>query len=173
MDGEWWRLLTGNLVHLSGPHLFNNLAVLAPAAWLAETRCRSDAGLLVVVSALFISIVLWIADPDLSYFAGASGISIALLVYGSLRGLHERGPWRLVCAILLIVTGTKLMAEFILEWSLADWQATAGFIPVRLSHVAGLCSGLMMYLWRSFRDSEFTPDPRISTEKRGCSSLDS
>lgn len=28
-NGQWWRLLTGNLVHLGYPHLFLNLAGLA------------------------------------------------------------------------------------------------------------------------------------------------
>jgi rhomboid family GlyGly-CTERM serine protease len=152
-DGQWWRLLTGHLVHFSGPHLVNNLAVLAPAACLAERRSSSDAGLLVVAGALVTGLVLWIADPHLQYFGGASGIAMALLVYGVARGLHEPGPWRLVCALLLAVTGAKLIAEHFLDWRLTDWQATADFIPVWLSHFAGLCIGLAVYLLRFFRDS--------------------
>jgi len=146
--GEWWRLLTGHLTHFSGTHLLNNLVVLAPAAWLVETRCRSDAATLFVLAALGISIALWINDPRLVQFAGASGIAIAFLVYAVLRGLHERGPWRVVCAILLLITGTKLVAEGCLEWRFSDWQTTSGFVPVWLSHVIGASSGLAWYLRR-------------------------
>ncbi|MFN0317964.1 MAG: rhombosortase [Burkholderiales bacterium] len=149
-EGQWWRLLAGHLVHFSGAHLLNNLAVLAPAAWLAETRSRTDAGLLVVMGALAIGVVLWISEPHLMYFAGASGIAIALLVYGALRGMHEPGPWRLVCALVLAVTGAKLVAEYFFDWTPAHWQATADFIPVWQSHIAGLCMGLAVYLWRIF-----------------------
>jgi rhomboid family GlyGly-CTERM serine protease len=149
-EGQWWRLLTAHLVHFSAAHLLNNLAVLAPAAWLAESRSRADARLLLAGSALVIGIVLWAGDPNLAQFGGASGVAIALLVYGALSGLHGRQPWRLICALVLGVTGFKLVAEYYLGWSPTDRMSSADFVPVWQSHFTGLCSGLAMYLWRSY-----------------------
>lgn len=147
--GELWRLVTGNLVHFSAAHLLNNLAVLAPAVWLVESRYRRDATLLFLVAATIIGLALLIGEPRILQFGGASGISLAFLVYGGLRGLHEDHRWRFFCMALLAILGAKFAAESA-GWQIYDWQANGDFVPVMLSHVAGAAAGAAVYLWRAF-----------------------
>jgi hypothetical protein len=33
-------------------------------------------------------------------------------------------------------------------WLVHDWQADAGFVPVMLSHIVGVATGAVFYLWR-------------------------
>lgn len=149
IGGELWRIVTGHLVHFSAAHLLNNLAVLVPAVWLVETRYRRDAGLLFLGAASAIGIALLAGEPRILQFGGASGISLAFLVYACLRGLHEDTRWRTVCMVLLAIIGAKFAAEFA-GWHLRDWQANEGFVPVMLSHVVGAATGGAVYLWRVF-----------------------
>lgn len=150
VGGELWRIVTGHLVHFSAAHLLNDLAVLVPAAWLVETRYRRDAGLLFLGAAAAIGIALLAGEPRILQFGGASGISLAFLVYACLRGLHEDHRWRTVCIILLAIVGAKFAAESA-GWHFRDWQANEGFVPVMLSHVVGASTGGAVYLWRVFR----------------------
>lgn len=147
--GELWRIITGHLVHFSDAHLLNNLAVLVPAVWLVETRYRGDAGLLFVGAASVIGIALLVGEPRLLRFGGASGISLAFLVYACLRGLHEDHRWRTVCMVLLAIVGAKFAAESA-GWHFRDWQASEGFVPVMLSHFVGAATGGAVYLWHVF-----------------------
>lgn len=148
IGGEFWRIVTGHLVHFSAAHLLNNLAVLVPAAWLVETRYRGDAGLIFLGAASAIGIALLVGEPRIVQFGGASGISIAFLVYACMRGLHEDPRWRTVCMVLLTIVGAKFAAESA-GWHLRDWQGNEGFVPVMLGHVVGAATGGAVYLWRT------------------------
>lgn len=146
--GELWRLLTGHLVHFSAAHLVNNLVVLVPDVWLVETRYTKDAGPLLLAAASAVAIAVFAGAPEIRQFGGASGISLAFLVYACLRGLHENRRWRLVCAALLAIVCAKLAAEFFWSWGLLDWETNGNFMPVRLSHLVGTATGAALYLWR-------------------------
>lgn len=147
IGGELWRIFTGHLVHFSAAHLINNLAVLVPAVWLVETRYRGDAGLLFLAAASAIGFALLAGEPGIVQFGGASGISLAFLIYTCLRGLREDQRWRAVCMVLLVIVGAKFAAESA-GWHFRDWQANEGFVPVMLSHVVGAAAGGAVYLWR-------------------------
>ncbi len=149
--GELWRLLTGHLVHFSVVHLVNNLVVLVPAVWLVETRYAKDAGLLLLAAAAAVGIAVFAGAPEIQQFGGASGISLAVLTYACLRGLHEKRRWRLVCAVLLGIVCAKLAAEFFLSWGLLDWETSGNFVPVTLSHLVGTTTGAALYVWRIAR----------------------
>jgi rhomboid family GlyGly-CTERM serine protease len=149
--GEWWRLLTAHVVHFSGAHLFNNLLVFALAAYLVETRYRDDFARILGAAAAVIGIALVLFEPGVHRFAGASGLSIALLTYAMLRGLQEERRWRTVCAVVLSILAAKLIAECLLGWQLTDWEPSAGFVTVPLSHAAGAGAGLgvwLRFIWR-------------------------
>ena len=143
--GDWWRIITGHLVHFSTAHLINNLAVLVPAVWLVETRYCRDAGPLFLLAGLAIGLTLLVAEPRILQFGGASGICFAFLVYACLRGLKEGRVWRMVCAIVLAIVGAKILAE-LAGWHVTDWQQADGFVPVMLSHAVGAAVGSFVYL---------------------------
>ncbi len=154
--GELWRMVTGHFVHFSASHLLNNLVVLLPAVWLVETRYRRDVGPLFVGAASAIGVAIFVGEPHILQFGGASGISLAFLCYACLRGLHEGQRWRMVCMILLAVICAKFAAEWA-GWHLRDWQENESFVPVMLSHVVGAATGAAVYLWRGLGGHEEIP----------------
>ena len=144
--GELWRLLTAHLVHYSGAHLLNNMLVLGCAAWLVETRYRSDWLRIAALSGIAICAAVFVFEPDIARYAGASGVSFALLTYAALRGLAENPRWRIVCTMVLATVSLKLIAESLLGWQLVDWQQEAGFVTVTLSHAVGAGTGVLIWL---------------------------
>ena len=148
--GELWRLFSAHMVHFSSAHLLNNLLVLAPAALLVEMRYREDFVKVVAVSALAIGLALYLFQANIDRYAGASGISLALLVYGALRGLWDRNRrWRIVCSVVLAVVATKITAEILFDWQTTDWENGSGFVTVTLSHVTGTIVGMAIGLART------------------------
>lgn len=152
--GELWRLLTAHLVHYSAAHLLSNLLVLVFAAWLLETRYRSAWLPVVALSGIAIGIGVFVFEPDIVRYAGASGVSFALLISVVLRGLAENPRWRLVCTIVLGIICLKLAAEILFGWQLVDWKQEAGFVTVTLSHAIGAGTGLLIWLPRVVRNGK-------------------
>lgn len=145
-DGEVWRLASAHLVHYSRSHLLNNLVVLIPVAWVVETRSRAELLWVVCVSMFAISATVWFLEPGIERYAGASGVSLALLTFAGLRGLETVGYWRSVSAFVLAVIAAKLLAETLFGWQLVDWEQTEGFVPVASSHAAGAFSALLVWV---------------------------
>jgi rhomboid family GlyGly-CTERM serine protease len=146
--GELWRLLTAHWVHFSDAHLLSNLAVLAVTGWLIEAQGRGDAVRLFAVAGFSIGIALFVAQPELRIFGGASGVAYAFVTYLGLRGLRDAGRWRRLCAALLAVAGAKLLAEQVWGWSLVARDPDAAFVAVPLSHAAGIAAGTGLWLWK-------------------------
>jgi rhomboid family GlyGly-CTERM serine protease len=143
--GEWWRLFTGHIVHYSRPHLLNNVLVLVPAAVVVEWRSRRELIHVLAMSATAIGLSVLVFEPGILRYAGASGISLGLVTYAALRGMDGNARWRVVCGLVLIVVAGKLAAESFFAWQLVDWEREAGFITVKLAHVAGVASGLLVW----------------------------
>lgn len=148
LQGELWRLLTAYFVHYSAAHFLNNLVVMVAALWLIETRYREDLALLLALAASVIGAELLVFDTGIDRYAGASGLSIALLMYLALRGLRGQRRWRVVCAVVLLILAAKLFAECLRGWRLVDWEGSAGFVTVPLSHAAGAAAGFFVWLRR-------------------------
>jgi len=88
--GEWWRLLTGHLVHgspaLAGTDL---LTLLVLSAWW-ELRARSRWAAILCASALCSSAVLWLAT-DFARYVGSSALSSGLAAAAALEGVRAQG----------------------------------------------------------------------------------
>jgi rhomboid family GlyGly-CTERM serine protease len=142
-QGEFWRLLTGHLVHLSSTHLFANVLALGVVGSVIERLRLPGNAALPVVMALGISIVLYIYEPQLIVYGGLSGIIYGLATYLALFGLGYR-RYKAASALLL---GTML-------WSIARGllSGEAGtliprpepFQSVPLSHLAGLVAAVAL-----------------------------
>jgi rhomboid family GlyGly-CTERM serine protease len=148
VQGELWRLLTAHFVHYSGAHIINNLPVLVAAMWLVEVRHREDLARLLVMAAVVIGTELFVFDAGIARYAGASGLSVALLTYLTLGGLRGEPRWRMTCVAVLSVLAAKLAAECLFGWQLSDWEGSAGFVTVPLSHAGGAAAGFFVWLRR-------------------------
>lgn len=116
-DGEWWRLLTGHLVHLGPGHVLMNLAALAVAAVLLHgvlTTAQWIGG--VLLSALAIDAGLYWLAPEVAWYVGLSGVLHGVLTAGGLRMAACRA-W--LGGVLLVGIAAKLI-----------WEQRYGAVPL-------------------------------------------
>lgn len=131
--GEWWRLLTGNLVHLGWAHLGLNVGALligiwvfyparSPVAWMAAQ----------VVCSLGTGLGLYLLSPEVPWCVGMSGALHGLLMIGAIDWI--RAGDRLGWAMLAIWIG-KLV-----------WEQSAGALPLSAETV-GSAVVVDAHLW--------------------------
>jgi rhomboid family GlyGly-CTERM serine protease len=137
--GQWWRLLSGHLVHLDLEHAALNVlgvvlmwAVFArdysPARWLA----------IVLASVALIDAGLWYRDRELAWYVGASGVLHGVMAAGTLAHLRRRDfeGWILLAFIL-----GKLLYE---QSGAALPFAAGGVTPVAVdAHLYGALGGVL------------------------------
>lgn len=79
--GEWWRLLTGNFVHLSWGHTALNVGALLLGSWVfSEARPAWSWALAVLVTAFASSAGLYWFSPGIYWCVGLSGALHGMLV---------------------------------------------------------------------------------------------
>ena len=89
-DGQWWRLLTGNLLHTNTWHLVMNLAGLAILAALhGEHYRRRSLWLFSLANASAVGLCLYLFSPTMDYYVGLSGYLHGLLLWGALHDIGK------------------------------------------------------------------------------------
>lgn len=146
LAGDWWRVVTGQLVHLGPPHLALNLAGLALIGWIFGPGLRAGQWLvLLAASWLGIAAGFLMLAPQLAWYVGLSGLLHGLLLGAAVldKGLDFR-----VRLVLVIGTLAKL-----------GWEQWAGALPLTAeaaggpvivdAHLYGGLGGLLgaMALW--------------------------
>jgi len=151
VSGELWRILTAHFVHYTDSHLFNNLIFLLPAMVLAEMHSRKELVRVLLVSAAAIGLAIFALEPGLARYAGASGVSLALVTRVALRGMEGSVRWRAVCGTVLVIVGLKLIVENWFGWRWMNWGHESGIVTVALAHSVGVASGLVVWLVQTGR----------------------
>lgn len=146
IQGEHWRLLTGNLVHFSIPHLLYNLIAFLIIGTMIELRGYRFFPVLCLSSALLIGITLFLLEPELNLYAGLSGVVSAAVTYLCLHGVREQGIWRWLCAATLAGLTVKTVIELGLGSSFILSFSEENFVPVPLSHLVGIVAALFLFL---------------------------
>jgi rhomboid family GlyGly-CTERM serine protease len=159
--GEYWRLLSGHLVHLDGAHLAWNLAAFAVLGWLAESALGLGS-LRILTVLLFgaVAIDVWLiwGLPELSRYCGVSGLLntlMAAVIVAAGRRTRSPLPWLIAAGALAKITfeanaGTALFVE-------SHWP------PVPTAHGVGFLAGLIVaWMWpdysgRRWLDCNWTP----------------
>jgi rhomboid family GlyGly-CTERM serine protease len=144
--GEWWRLITGNLVHLSGMHLSFDVLGLLVAGTIIELRGDRYVGLVYFMAGAVVGIVVYVTSPELQYYGGLSGIVTAVVVYLCLEGLRDTGGWRWLCLFGLTLVAVKIGLDLMLGKSLLAATESQPFVPVPVSHFAGACTALFAFV---------------------------
>jgi rhomboid family GlyGly-CTERM serine protease len=107
--GEYWRLVSGHLVHLGWGHLWPNLAALAIIGLLFEGLFRNADWLrLGAASAAAIDIGLYALDPSVLWYVGLSGVLHGFVAAGALALLVRRET---LGAVLGLGLAAKLLFE--------------------------------------------------------------
>lgn len=143
LSGEWWRVLTGNWVHLDRSRLWWNVAVLLPAGIWAEYVQPWRARALYLVAPLIIGGGLYLLEPQLMRFGGLSGVATAFVVFLALAQLKvseaDRWFWRVVLALVAL----KIITEVLLASRVLAHYSDPGIRATALAHVAGAAAGVI------------------------------
>ena len=99
-NGQYWRLVTGHLVHLGWGHLWPNLAALVIIGALFDGVFRNaDWWRLSLASAAAIDLGLYVLDPDVLWYVGLSGVLHGLVAAGALALCFGRQTLGIVLAL--------------------------------------------------------------------------
>ncbi len=141
-QGEWWRLLTAHLVHLSWPHALLNAVgvvtccVFAPQIFDRQLLWRLGA------LALGISLCLWRFSPVGLPYVGLSGVLYGLFALGLVPRARQRDGYAL--AALIIVTLWMVWQGF--RGPLPAEEAAIGGPIISAAHFYGYGLALLMLL---------------------------
>ncbi|WP_275099374.1 rhombosortase [Sedimenticola hydrogenitrophicus] len=149
LQGDWWRLLSGHLVHSDVPHALWDILALGLSASILERRDRKRLCRAMLFSLLFLDAWLWWGVTDLDYYCGLSGVlnTLLTLVFWQL--------WRDNPHPLIVVAGLgymgKLVVETVLDQALFTSTAWPGLPGI---HMAGVTAAGMFLLFEHRRATQ-------------------
>jgi rhomboid family GlyGly-CTERM serine protease len=147
-DGQWWRLISGHLVHLGWSHFLMNVAALL-LIWMLVGRYLHVTQWLKVLLATLLGIDagFWLLDTQLIWYVGLSGVLHGMLAAGIVAGFRESRVEMFAMATLLIL---KLAYEQYIG-ALPGSAVSAGGAVVVNAHLYGTVSGTVGALFCGVR----------------------
>ncbi len=142
LQGQYWRLVTGHLVHGSGQHLLLNAVGLGLIAALFPREYTVRGWLLILASSVvIIDLGFVFLEPQLAWYVGLSGVLHGALAAGAIGWWrHESKP--LALALTAVLVG-KLAWE---QWHGA--LPLSGDMPVVVdAHLYGAIGGALAGAW--------------------------
>ena len=143
LHGQWWRIISGNIVHLGWPHLLLNLAGLI-LVWLLFRHTLSTRSWIFVTlaSAAAVGIGLLLFDPQLQWYVGLSGVLHGLFAAGLITALYagNRGDWWLLLLFAAKITWEQLVG------TMPGTAALAGGNVIVDAHLYGASGGALTAL---------------------------
>lgn len=141
-QGQYWRILTGHLTHSNLNHLMLNTAGI----WLiwalyGEYIKAKELGIIVGLSALYISGGLYIFSPNSQIYYGLSGVLHSLMIVCALKDISLKRKTG-----YLIIIGVALKIAY--EQFIGADPAIATLINARVSvesHLFGAIAGAFVY----------------------------
>ena len=138
LHGQWWRVITGNIVHLGWPHLLLNLAGLI-LVWLLFRPTLTTRSWIIItaVSSAAVGCGLLLFDPALQWYVGLSGMLHGLFAAGVISALYagNRGDWLLLALFVAKITWEQL------EGSMPGSAEIAGGKVIVDAHLYGAIGG--------------------------------
>jgi rhomboid family GlyGly-CTERM serine protease len=138
--GEYWRLITGHLVHLGWGHLWPNLvALLLIGALFEDLFDATDWLVLAATAAGAIDLGFAVLDPRVDWYVGLSGVLHGLVAAGALTAALQR---QAIAIWLGIGLGGKLLWEQLVGPVPFTAAAVGGPVVVE-AHLYGAAGGLL------------------------------
>ena len=143
--GQWWRLLTANLVHTNLNHWLLNSAGLLMIWWIFQGQLKPQSWtlLLIIMAPLHLALLYWLA-PDLKWYVGLSGLLHAWLAAAAV--FDTRGHYWVGYFLLAGLIG-KVTWEFFYGASAQVSEFIEASIATE-AHLAGIIVGIIFgLLW--------------------------
>ncbi|MBV2127360.1 MAG: rhombosortase [Candidatus Thiodiazotropha sp. (ex Ctena orbiculata)] len=141
MSGEWWRLLTGQLIHSDWEHWFWNAAALAVLGSYLEQQSKYLWFQGMLAGMISINLLLLSDWSQITRYCGLSGALNTLLAVALFHYWREtRSAWVIVAAL---VSMSKLMIELLSGTSLLTQLSWPPFPP---AHLAGTLAGVILII---------------------------
>lgn len=138
--GQWWRLLSGHVIHLGYEHAVLDVAGLA-LIWALFARDYSARAWLLIIglSVIGVDAGLWLLSSTTEWYVGSSGVLHGALAAGICAHLRRREPDGWVLAVFLV-------AKLVYEQSQGALPLTAGGAVIVDAHLYGAASGALAAL---------------------------
>ncbi len=137
-SGQWWRILSGNFVHLGYPHLLLNLAgLIMITLLLAHALTARQWAITGLVSMLGVGIGLLLFDPHLSWYVGLSGALYGLLLGGAIAEFRFHKP--IACLIGAYTLGKVVWEQ--MYGAVESSEAITGGNVIVNAHLYGMVAG--------------------------------
>lgn len=137
-QGEWWRFLSGQLVHLGWLHLGLNLLGLALVWELVGRHLPIRAWVVAIpLCGLGVGLGLWWLSPEILWYVGLSGCLHGLFAAGAVAAVmrRQRFGWILMAAL------TAKLAYEQLAGSAPGVEGLIGGRVVTAAHLYGAVAG--------------------------------
>ncbi|MGH8456114.1 MAG: rhombosortase [Stenotrophobium sp.] len=132
--GQWWRLLTGNFVHLGWWHLFLNEMGLAVLVLLCPQPLSSAVWMRrLLLLSVSMSLGLYYFAPEIPTYVGMSGVIHGLFVLGLMPQALKKDLIALGCLLYLL---GKLGWEIFTGSPVSDAQEIGGSVVLQ-AHLFG------------------------------------
>lgn len=148
--GQWWRLITGNLLHTNHWHLLMNLAGLWIILFLHHFHYRAKGlTLLFILLCSLEGIGLYLGYPLLLSYVGLSGMLHGLFAYGAVQDIQRR-----IRSGYLLLLGVIVKVGHEQFYGASDEVSTMiGARVATEAHLVGLlcgllCGGVMLLLYK-------------------------
>lgn len=139
-QGDWYRLLSGHLIHYGNYHLMMNIAGLGLTLGVLWSHLNTRHFLWVSFSsALFISLGILFFSPTLFYYGGFSGIIHTLIAFALITDFKQAPATNsIVLTLLLIKVGYEQTALY---------DPHHALLPVLVAvdaHLYGVIAGIIL-----------------------------
>ena len=137
--GEYWRLITGHLMHADMQHLIWNCLGLLVLGTLIERFSRLDWWISLLVGIASVNMLLLSPYAQIDHYIGLSGVLNTMLVVALWKEWHQSRSWWVVSIFFTCV------AKVVLEVNRGESVLTnISWPPYAWAHVAGLLGGIIL-----------------------------
>lgn len=144
LQGEWWRLVSGHLLHLNVQHGLMNLgALLLTILIVGNQLTYRQWWLSGLFLCLFISLGLCFVSPEVVWYVGLSGVLHGLLALGLLLSASRR-DW--LHALVLLGLLIKVVHEQMPGFDVNHLQNVIDGAVVVEAHAWGFAGGILLAL---------------------------
>lgn len=149
--GEFWRILTGHIIHWNFEHFFWCTVVFLALGAISEKISRKGYVVSLAASSVVIPLSIWVLMPGMAAYRGLSGLGSSVFLFGTvwlIQECYHKKEWKLFWASGF--AAMAFMGKVLFEYANESALFVKGediFSPVPLVHLMGGIIGLLTALW--------------------------